>query len=553
MQQRYILLNKKGKVIFFSLLCGVKPLYMKRFWIILMLFIHCICLVQAQFSSSNLPVFVLNTAGQDIPDTEKLPAQLGIIYNGPNARNNLNDPFNIYNGNIGIEIRGASTAYYDQKSYSIECRDAMSNDTSVSLLSLPTGSDFSLRAPYADKSLFRDALSYQLAREMGEYAPRTRFCELILNGKYEGMYELIELIKRDSNRLDISKLKPTDITGEELSGGYIIKVDRELSAGFRLYPPAGVAEGSSFFQYVYPKGTNIQPEQSAYIIGYMDSFQLAVKNINFYDTLVGWRHFADESSFIDHFLMNELARNVDSYRLSGFYHKNKNGKLKAGPQWDHNFSWRNADYCSEYNYYGWTYDECWDVPFWWKYLLQDTVYQTNMRCRWKELRNTVYSEKHIFEVIDSMSLLVQEAQVRHFNRWDIMGKYVWPNPAPLANNHQDEISNMKRWISQRLLWMDRNVGGKCGNEVLYVPPANVWTLRPNLVSDYFEIKYIGVIPYNTYIECVDLAGRKILYQKMLDEVTNINTDYWAEGVYFITVKSENGKTIYLQEKIVKMK
>jgi CotH kinase protein len=526
---------------------------MKRFWITFMLINHCICLVQAQFSSSNLPIFVLNTAGQDIPDTEKMPAKLGIIYHGANTRNLLTDAFNIYDGNIGIETRGASTASYDQKSYSIECRDALGNDTSVALLGLPAGVDFSLRAPFADKSLFRDALSYQLAREMGEYAPRTRFCELILNGKYEGVYELIELIKRDSSRLNISKLKTTDIIGEELTGGYIIKVDRELSAGFRLYPPSGVSESSSFYQYVYPKGTNIQPEQSAYIIGYMDSFQMAVKNINFYDTLVGWRHFADESAFIDHFLLNELARNVDSYRLSGFYHKNKNGKLKAGPQWDHNFSWRNADYCSEYNYYGWTYDECWDVPFWWKHLLQDTTYQKNMRCRWKELRNNVFSEKNIFSNIDSMSLLLNEAQSRHFNRWDIMGDYVWPNPAPLAINHKDEITNMKRWISNRLIWMDQNVKGKCGDEILYVPPANVWTVRPNLATDFFEVKYIGVIPYNTYIEGRDITGRLILNEEINAELTYIDTNYWAKGTYFITIKSGNGKSIYLKEKIIKIK
>jgi CotH kinase protein len=528
---------------------------MKRFSFTFLLIFLCFCQSNAQFSSSNLPLFVINTdGGIGIQDSLKIKANLGIIYKGTNSRNFLSDPKNIYNGNIGIETRGASTAYYDQKSFSFEFRDAVDSDTAVSILDLPIGSDFALRAPYADKSLFRDALSYHLAGEMGEYAPRTRFCEVILNGSYEGFYELAELIKRDSNRVNISKLKSTDIEGEELTGGYIFKVDRDIDEGFYVYPPPGVTESGQFMQYVYPKATNIQPEQIAYLKGYIDSFQIAVKNISFYDTLVGWRHFAEETSFIDHFLLNELARNVDSYRLSGFYHKSKNGKLKAGPQWDHNFSWRNADYCEEFEYYGWTYDECWNLPFWWKYLLQDTVYQENMRCRWKELRSNVWSEQHIFAVIDSMSSLVQDAQVRHFDRWDILGKYVWPNPAPLAKSHREEIINMKQWISRRLRWLDLNIKGRCGNEPIYVPTPGVWKVKPSLATDFFEVEFYGTVPFNTYIECRDMSGRLILSQKLTDvNVNQIPIVHWAESIYIVTVLNKNNGIVYKQEKIVKMK
>jgi hypothetical protein len=494
---------------------------------------------------------VINTDVIEIPDETKMTVHLDIIYNGNMMRSRLIDSANVYNGNIGIETRGASTSFYDQKSFSFEFRDSIGNDTSLSILGLPEGSDFALRAPYADKSLFRDALTYQLAREMGEYAPRVRFCEVLFNGNYEGMYELVELNKRDSSRINISKLKTTDIEGEELTGGYIVKIDRPLDEGFELFPPSGVTENGAYFQYVYPKKP--QPEQRDYIKNYIDSFQIAVKKLNLLDTVVGWRHFADEASFIDHFLMNELARNVDAYRLSGFYHKNKNGKLKAGPQWDHNFSWRNADYCNEYNYYGWTFSECSDVPFWWKHLLLDTTYQNNMRCRWKELRTSVLSEKHIFSVIDSMSNLVQEAQVRHYNRWDILGKYVWPNPYPIANTHQEEIANMKRWISNRLPWLDLNIKGRCGNEPILNQTASDWSINPNPVIDYFEIKYNGYIA-NIYLECVDMSGKVILSQKIKDQETIISTNNWATGVYYVLIKGKINEDIiiYKREKIVKM-
>ena len=115
---------------------------------------------------------------------------------------------------------------FPKKQYAVETRDALGNDLDVSLLGFPEESDWILFAPYNDKSLMRDVLVYKIAASMGRYASRSKFCEVVLNDEYIGVYVLLEKVKRDANRVNIKKLEPPDISGDALTGGYIIKIDK---------------------------------------------------------------------------------------------------------------------------------------------------------------------------------------------------------------------------------------------------------------------------------------------------------------------------------------
>ena len=133
---------------------------------------------------------------QQIVDEPKVPARMGLIDNGEGVRNNLSDPFNAYDGAIGIELRGSSSMFFPKKSYTVETRDDQGKDRDVELLGLPEEEDWVLHGPYSDKSLMRNVLTYELARRLGSYASRTRFVEVVLNGGYVGVYVLMEKIKR---------------------------------------------------------------------------------------------------------------------------------------------------------------------------------------------------------------------------------------------------------------------------------------------------------------------------------------------------------------------
>ena len=161
-------------------------------------------------SSSNLPLILINTYGQTIPDEPRITADMEVINYGPGLRNHPEDIPNDYNGRIAIEIHGESSTMFPKKSYRLETQDSLGENNNVSLLGMPKENDWILYGPYSDKSLIRNVLAYRLSNDIGRYAPRTRFCELLINGQYMGLYVLTEKIKRDKHRVNIKKLRPED-------------------------------------------------------------------------------------------------------------------------------------------------------------------------------------------------------------------------------------------------------------------------------------------------------------------------------------------------------
>lgn len=412
------------------------------------------------FESSDLPIVVINTGGQPIVDEPKIDAQLRLIDNGPGQRNFVLQPTAAYEGPVGVEIHGNSAQGFPKKSYNLETRDTAGEDLEVSLLGLPNASDFVLTANFSDKTLMRNALTYELARRTGQYATRTRFCEVVIDHTYQGVYALTEKIKRGKNRVDVSKLTESDTLGKALTGGYIVKVDWNDSPGWNSpFSQPNSPTIFTYFQHEYPKPENILPVQHDYIQAYVDSFEVALQGPDFQDTAIGWRHFAEEKSFLDYLFINELSKNVDGYRLSTYFHKDKGEKMAMGPLWDFDLAWYNADYCEGFNITGWAYNinyVCGDagVPFWWERLFEDTAFTQNAACYWQTMRAGTLHRDSIFATIDSMAAVVEEAQQRNFLYWPILGVYVWPNPGALPTTYAGEVLKMKTWISSRLNWLD---------------------------------------------------------------------------------------------------
>jgi hypothetical protein len=476
------------------------------------------------FSSSNLPIIVINTNGQFIADEPKITADMGIIDNGPGVRNTLSDPFNNYNGKIGIEVRGSSSQMFPKKQYGIELRDAAGIGISVSLLGMPAEEDWVLSAPYNDKSLMRDVLAYKMGRDLNRYAPRTRFCELVINGQYMGVYVLIEKIKRDKNRVDINKLDPIEISGNDLTGGYIIKLDKttgnDKEGWFSSYPPPN-RSGSQriYFLYDYPKATDIVDAQRNYIQKYIADFEGTLLSATFTDPVNGYAKYIDVDSFIDFFIINEVSKNVDGYRLSTFLHKARDsdgGKLHMGPIWDFNLGFGNANYCTKGNPEGWVTNfnnlcnqDFWLIPFWWDRLYLDGAYRNKLAQRWQSLREGKFKTSTLLTYIDSVaSVLNKESQQRNFQRWPVLGQYVWPNYY-IGSSFEDEVNWLKTWVENRLNWMDINMP-KLITGVQDKPlPFAVAMISPNPAGSQLSLQYELRQPGTLTFELIDLAGRSI--------------------------------------------
>ncbi|MDP2336135.1 MAG: CotH kinase family protein [Bacteroidota bacterium] len=519
---------------------------------------------QVPFTSSNLPLVVINTSGQPIPDDPKIYASMGIIWNGPGKRNTLNDQMNNYNGKIGIEIRGSSSQMFPKKSYGIETKSNDLVSIDVSLLGMPEENDWILYAPYTDKTMIRDVLTYTLDATLGHYSPRCRFVELFLNGKYDGVYVLMEKIKRNKNRVDIAKLTTTDNSGEDLTGGYIIKIDKTTGSGgegwYSSYPNTA---GNTFYQYDYPKSTEITGTQKSYIQNYVRNMETALYQERF-TTSGSYHEFLNDSSFIDFMIINELAKNVDGYRLSSYLYKGKNSLMNCGPIWDFNLGFGNADYYNGWLAVGFQYNtnltqfsglpDSWQNPFWWKKLLLDTSFVENLKKRWASLRKNELSDQRISLVTDSLANIIAEAQVRNYQRWPILGTYVWPNYF-VGDSYSSEVSWMKNWVSQRLSFLDL-AWPYDTSHTAEKPVAKLFDVFPNPFKDQLTIQLNSFSSGYVYAEVFSTNGSLLRKDRIDIENNQINLDYSGNnglnrGLYLLRITHND--RILLNEKILKIK
>ena len=408
---------------------------------------------------SNLPLIVIDTFGAAIIDEPKIPAYIE-IFDNPGQRNNLSGK-PAFAGDIGIEVRGQSSRHFPKKSYGFEIRDNNGEDMHVSILGLPAECDWILYGPYSDKSLLRNHLAYTLTNQTGNYASRTRFVELFFiegyDAAYAGVYVLMEKIKRGPNRVDIAEPEPAQenkIFEISNTGGYILKIDK-------------VDDGDGYFitrhdiriLYVYPPAGQITAAQQSRIKQYIDDFETTLVSDEFDHPERGYAAYIDTGSFIDYMLLREFFRDVDTYSFSTFMHKDREGKLKMGPVWDFNLGMGNCSFGYEGKSQGWEIDRkgANRNTFWWRRLLTDQNFKNKAIQRWRELRTGVLSMENIFSVIDNAVLLLDEAQQRNFERWPVLGIYVWPNTEPYPETYAGEITNLKTWITERAAWMDDNM------------------------------------------------------------------------------------------------
>lgn len=414
----------------------------------------------------ELPQVFINTNGQEIVDEPKILADMTIT----------TDETVNFVGKIGIEIRGSSSQFFPKKQFGIETRDDTGEDIDVAILEFPEEEDWILNAPYSDKTLFRNVLIYDLSRDIGRYASRVEFVELTINDLYNGIYVFMEKLKRDENRIDINKLKEDENSGEDVTGGYILKIDKADGANETIYtdfnafasnftPNGADGDQKIYFNYDYPKAEKITLEQRTYISTYINDFETALYDGNFADMEEGYANYIDVNSFIEFFILNELANNVDGYRLSTWLTKEKNEKLKMGPIWDFNLAFGNANYCGGENTNVWAYkfnDRCpndfWLIPFWWEKLMEDPAFVMQLKDRWFELRSGQLSNNAIQDKIDFYETILQSSLSidRNFNRWPILSTYIWPNNF-IGNTYEEELRYLREFIETRVTWLDINI------------------------------------------------------------------------------------------------
>ena len=507
-------------------------------------------------TSTNLPLVIVNTNGQIIQDVSKVSATMKLIYNGVGKVNKPTDPANIYNGSIGIEFHGGDAKPTQQNSYSFETRDAAGLNQNVSLLGMPAENDWILLANYNDKSFIRNALAFQLFRKMGHYAPRTQTVEVIVNNEYMGIYTLTEKIKQDAGRVDISKLKTTDISGDNMTGGYIFKIDTydDTNSWLSNFPPYKHPDQSVHYIYEDPAAIDLVTQQKNYLKTTINSFETVLYSSGFANPTTGYPAWIKMNSMIDFFIVSEVSRNMNAYRKNCYYFKNKDSKdnkIHSGPVWDFDGSFKNlVDDCSAYSATdgsGWSYkiNDCSGLKTssndWIVRLLEDPAFKNALYSRYTLMRTTYISNNYLNNFIDSVKNLVSEAQVRHYTKWKILDTNAGPDEVDAQpSTYQGHVDKLKSWIQTRLNWLDINVPGN-PTGVSAIESAFSCRVYPNPASDLLYLESSSLI--NEY-KVFSIDGVCVMARNGISTYSaDLNITGLKSGIYLVQIKTRDNKVV----------
>jgi hypothetical protein len=479
------------------------------------------------FTDSNLPIILINTdGGFEIPDDPRILASMKIIYRGEGLRNYVSDAntpeYLNYDGRINIELRGSSSQAMEKKAYGLSTKkaDGIANNN-VSILGMPADNDWILLNNVFDPSMIRNYLSYNLSRMIGEYASRTVFCEVMINGDYKGLYLLLEKIKPVSNRVNIIEIGPADNNYPDVTGGYITKSDKTTGGDpVAWYMSSYNLTDDVQFIHDVPEPQDVTAAQDSYIKS--EFFELSrTASLNNHSLETGYPSVIDVPTFIDYMILTELASNADGYQLSTYYHKDKNGKLRAGPLWDFDLTYGN-------DLFLWGYDrsktDIWqfsngenDGPRYWTDLFHDTKFRCYLARRWKQLTSPgqPLSYPSIESVIDQITVVIHEAVLRENLRWGTIG------------NYDVHILNLKTFLQQRITWMTNNIGSysSCINPDLpqlvitrinYAPDTSI-TFPVSNDLEFIEITNIGDKEAN--MTGIYFGGTGFVYKFNLNSIT----------------------------------
>jgi hypothetical protein len=480
----------------------------------LLAFTFCHANISAQsFTDSNLPIIIITTdlnpgTGEpfDIPDDPRVLASMKIIERPDGSRNYMDDQntasFLDYDGRINIEIRGSSSQVLPKKPYGLTTLEAdnMTNNN-VELLGMPSENDWVLNSLAFDPSLLRDYLSYNLSRQIAQYAARTKYCEVVINGEYRGLYVLQEKIKADSDRVNILKIADSDDSLPNITGGYITKSDK-LTGDDPVAWSMSSYNGGVDFVHDLPKPENVTSQQDSYIHSVFTSLA-GTSHSNNTSLSSGYPSIIDIPTFVDFMLLNELGSNADAYQFSTYFHKDRLGKLRAGPIWDFNLTYGNDLFVfglDRSHYDVWQFDNGDNTGAkFWRDLFNNSAFKCYMSRRWNELTQPDMPFKHnsLVEFIDVTVANISEGSVRENEKWGTV-----PNLAT-------EIENLKLFLYNRINWMTANIGTFNACSDIAIPPLVITKINYNpSVSGNFPVsndqEFVEI--KNTGAATVNLTG-----------------------------------------------
>lgn len=369
-------------------------------------------------------------------------------------------------GTLEVRGRGNSTWAWDKKPYRLKLTN------SVEMLGMPASKHWVLLANYADKTLMRNDIAFMFSRSVGmEYTVRNQYVELMLNGKYQGVYQLVEHIRVAKDRVNVPELKVADTDAEKITGGYLMEVDFRMHKDYCIgnswesFCSNGVNldrqktfcvdsnHGMNPFCMDTPE-TLLEPAWAAqrdYIAKYIADTETALFGNNFADPALGYAAYIDVDSAVNYFLINELFKNPDGAVASFYLYKKRNGKLFFGPVWDFDLALGNAGYDDVDKTYGWHIRDA----AWFDRLFQDPAFKSKVNARWNSLKAEGKLD-YIFKYAEARATWLDKQQKKNYTIWSVTDFAEWIQHGSHGGtgSYEAETKEMIRWQRERNKWID---------------------------------------------------------------------------------------------------
>ncbi|MGB3159952.1 MAG: CotH kinase family protein [Carnobacterium sp.] len=429
---------------------------------------------------NNLPIMVIDTNGQTIDSNlEKKEVEInGIERDVFQSSEKYQVSMKLYEPNLSghtiinknakptvesnmvINVRGQSSLRYKKKQYTIRLVDEYDLKNPQELLGMAIHDKWVLNGMYSDKSLIRNYLSYKMGRDTMEYAPDTRFVELYMKttdkeiniqDDYMGVYLLTEKIERDENRIAIDKNndKYKDISfivsrDKVKYEDTVLKSDwNKLEDDFIIDENNNI-KARTVFTTTYPSKSNMTELYEKGIIDYINKFEYSLRASNFDDKREGFRKYIDVDSFIDYAIMNEITKNIDGGEVSTYFYKDIGGLLTAGPIWDFDQSLGNTPLEEVNEPTGFRMVNV----IWYERLFQDEDFVKRYKSKYRQYRNTIWSDKNIDNLIDEALLELGPSADRNRRKWYLQDS---------KQDYEKEVEDIRVFLKERFSWMDENM------------------------------------------------------------------------------------------------
>ena len=400
--------------------------------------------------AASLPVVYIDTNSRQIEKENKVWASIGIldVKPGTGERSITEEPDIIETATI--KMRGASSYLFDKKQYKIKFYTKQGNGKvkDYGFLGMGEDSEWVLNGPFLDKTLIRNRLFYDLAGEIFEWAPDTRYCELFLNGRYQGVYLAVEPVTDGHSRLNLSRYGL--LSGET---AWLVKRDRVGTEEnpIRTYAQMrGKVQNSLYIDYPSPK--KITDAQRSWIEQDISRLEYCLYGDESGYPLRDYSRYIDVDNFVDYFIFNEVAMNHDAGNLSTYIYKDLRDKMKIAV-WDYNNALDN------YQWFKMSTDEWYVVNnSWFAQLVKDRDFLNQVVRRYGELRQDVLSKEHIYDLMDGYQKELGDAIERNFAIWGYTFYDSLTNDEEReVHSYEEAIGQLQGTLLERLAFMDAHL------------------------------------------------------------------------------------------------